>query len=345
MKSVKNWIIAALAAALALSIVTGVAARSEDGVTVEVAIWQHTGDPQRHYISARLADGSWRPLGTVPLELDDGTSADGRWRYGTHTFAMPLVVTCASGIAVPEPAKHPELVADCEQLLELKDEFDPFTWLIPLEAQPRPAVLNWSADLPMTRWTGLTVGGSPKRVTGLDLSGKGLEYGRVRPGVGNLTGLTELRLNDNQFWGTLPSKLGKLTRLTDVALGENRFEGCAPTTLWTVPNNDLATLGLPDCGPPEDISHAEIGRWLPEGTYRYHGVVFDIPPPGLRILEEYYVLEGGWGSGLRIFLADEPDPDKPYWMGIDENSDAEVSRFSPEGLFDYVSESLWLADE
>ena len=114
-----------LAGALALSIITGVAARSEGGVTVELRVWQHVTHPDRHYISARLTDGSWRMLGTVPLELDDGTSRSGMWRYGTHTFDLPVEPTCTSGIAVLDPSVHPELVDDCRQLLALREWFDP----------------------------------------------------------------------------------------------------------------------------------------------------------------------------------------------------------------------------
>ena len=51
-------------------------------VGVEVRVWQDVRDDLRIYISARIAGGSWRTLGTIRLLLDDGLSSTGRYRYG-----------------------------------------------------------------------------------------------------------------------------------------------------------------------------------------------------------------------------------------------------------------------
>ena len=49
--------------------------------TVEVRVWQSTGDPLNIYISARPAGGDWSVLGTIPLLLDAENSS-GSFRYG-----------------------------------------------------------------------------------------------------------------------------------------------------------------------------------------------------------------------------------------------------------------------
>ena len=54
------------------------------------------------------------------------------------------VVTCDSGVAVPDPTANAELVGDCETLLALKDTL------------AGTATLNWSAGRPMTDWEGVT---------------------------------------------------------------------------------------------------------------------------------------------------------------------------------------------
>ena len=51
----------------------------------------------------------------------------------------------------------PVLVADCDALLAARDTLK------------GNGILNWSADVAIGEWYGVTVGGSPKRVTKLEL--------------------------------------------------------------------------------------------------------------------------------------------------------------------------------
>ena len=55
---------------------------------VDVRVWQHVDDERDLYVSARVAGGSWRTLGTVPLVLD-GLTASGSYRYGDIALAVP----------------------------------------------------------------------------------------------------------------------------------------------------------------------------------------------------------------------------------------------------------------
>ena len=88
---VKNWIIGALATALAVSVAAGVIAQRDGrSATVEIRVWEDVRDPERNYISARPEGGSWRTLGTIPIPLTDGVSSSGRFRYGDIALAVPL---------------------------------------------------------------------------------------------------------------------------------------------------------------------------------------------------------------------------------------------------------------
>ncbi len=231
-----------------------------------------------------------KPVGTTytftPTEDEDGATLitfdlkrarpfirprpDGKPEIGAAVVTTEFqVVSCESGFAVANPSTNAELVEDCEALLGLRDTL------------AGDAALNWTAGTAMSAWTGVTVGGTPQRVTGLSLANSGLS-GELSGLLGDLTGLTELRLNGNSLTGMVPSKTALLTGLTHVYLAGNAFTGCVPPELRAVTNNDIATSGLADCGTPAEIGAGE--HTLQGGTYTYtariHGlpsVTFDVP--------------------------------------------------------------------
>ena len=168
---------------------------------------------------------------------------------------------CSSGIAVTNPATNTKLVADCEALLGLRNTIE------------GTKHLNWTARKAMADWTGVTVSGTPERVTALDLADRGLD-GELSGLLGNLTGLTTLDLGGNALTGRLPSKL-ELLSLTSVTLPDT-FAGCSPPGFTTA-------SGLAACGAPTSTWDLDLGDPLPAGTYEFDGgdydptVVFDIP--------------------------------------------------------------------
>ena len=83
---------------------------------------------------------------------------------------------------------------------------------------------NWLTDAPLDEWYGVSVGGLPRRVTGLYL-GRNHLSGQMPAELGNLTSLTRLNLIGNQLSGTIPEELGSLTNLWYLNLSENRFSG------------------------------------------------------------------------------------------------------------------------
>ena len=96
----KHWIAGTLAAALlAAAVAAGVAAQAERTASVEVRIWQSARDDLALYVSARPAGGSWRALGTIPLDVR-GLSQSGRYRYGDIAIDEPLPDAPAASVEV-----------------------------------------------------------------------------------------------------------------------------------------------------------------------------------------------------------------------------------------------------
>ena len=79
------------------------------------------------------------------------------------------------------PSANPGLVADCRVLLEAKEQLG--------------GTLSWSAQIPMSQWEGVTLGGNPSRVTKLILDQEGLS-GRIPANLGALSRLTHLNHRD-----------------------------------------------------------------------------------------------------------------------------------------------------
>ena len=118
----------------------------------------------------------------------------------------------------PSSSVTSDLQADCGLLLANKDVL------------AGDAALDWSEDIPIEFWQGVTVGGSPKRVTALALPRAGLN-GRLFAELGELGGLVALDLSHNRLAGPVPPGLGGLERLVSLRLEGNRLTGPVPTEL------------------------------------------------------------------------------------------------------------------
>ena len=111
-----------------------------------------------------------------------------------HGFAkLPPVSECSAGVAVANAANNPGLVSDCDALLAARD------------ALAGSATLNWSGSTAIGSWDGVTVSGSPLRVTNLALHESQLT-GTIPPELGSLANLHELHLWGNQLSGPIPSQ-------------------------------------------------------------------------------------------------------------------------------------------
>ena len=133
---------------------------------------------------------------------------------------------CATGGAVADATNNPGLVSDCEALLSARDTL------------AGSATLNWSADTPIADWEGVTVGGTPRRVTGLGLDNRQLT-GTIPAELGSLSNLS---LFVNRLSGEIPSELGSLSNLRVLHLGDNQLSGEIPSELGSL--SDLEALHL-----------------------------------------------------------------------------------------------------
>ena len=124
---------------------------------------------------------------------------------------------------------HPGLVSDCEALLTSRDTL------------AGSATLNWSADTPIAHWDGVTVGGTPRRVTRLHVDSRQLT-GTIPPELGSLSNLYSLGLESNGLTGEIPPELGSLSSLHSLGLGSNQLTGEIPPELGSL--SSLHSLGL-----------------------------------------------------------------------------------------------------
>ena len=175
---------------------------------------------------------------------------------------------CVSGGAVVD-ATNTGLVSDCGMLLAARDTL------------AGTAALNWSADTPIADWTGVALGEASGRVTEILLVRMGLNgriptelgslsnlerlwlsgnqlTGEIPPELGGLSNLTGLILADNELTGEIPPELGGLSNLERLYLGGNLLTGCVPAGLRDVPNNDIASLGLPFCSEHPCVSGGAV---------------------------------------------------------------------------------------
>ena len=166
--------------------------------------------------------------------------------WSATATGTPDVGACSTGLAVTavvaDPGSNPGLVADCEALLAVEDFLQ------------GSDTLNWSVDLSMRDWQGVTLGGTPERVTGLDRSGEELS-GPIPSSLDRLTGLQTLDLSDNELTGPIPSRIGNLTSLQTLDLGGNGLTGEIPSSLSSL--TVLKTLDLGD-----NLLEGEIPSWL-----------------------------------------------------------------------------------
>ncbi len=170
---------------------------------------------------------------------------------GTATVTVTITVTgvaCANGMVIDDPGSHAQLVADCRVLLAAVEGLEGNSEI------EGGGTVNWSEFVELEQWEGVTTGGTPSRVTGLDLSEKSLG-GTIPPELGSLTALTTLDLSSNRLTGAIPAELRGLTSLTTLSLSGNNFSGCLPADLRSLAvaidarggAQDLAQLALAYC--------------------------------------------------------------------------------------------------
>ncbi len=94
-----SFIAVALAGVFGLALLMGADAQSGATANVEVRVWQRVTDARALYISARPEGGSWRTLGTIPIEIS-GISGSRAYRYGDITVTVPRTGAPAAVVEV-----------------------------------------------------------------------------------------------------------------------------------------------------------------------------------------------------------------------------------------------------
>ena len=221
----------------------------------------------------RDVGGVWTPVGAVGATYPARalTAMTGTWRVqaryasGARAHSAPVTLTwpapatpvCTNGVTVPNPTTNPGLVRDCQALLQVRD------------ALAGPGRLTWDGTRALSAWTGVTVGGTPPRVTALRLGAQDLT-GPLPAALGQLTQLTALDLRGNALTGAVPAELEGLTRLTALHLAGTRLTGCLPAALAGVATTDAAAQGLAACqaGPTFDAPRYDwiVPAGLPAGA-------------------------------------------------------------------------------
>ena len=140
----------------------------------------------------------------------------------TAAINIPAQYTeqCSNGIAVPDLANNAGLVSDCAALLASKDTLE-----------GTEGYLNWSADVRISGWRGVTI--ESDRISRLELD-EHLLNGRIPAELGNLANLTNLDLSDNQLTGAIPVELANLANLSSLRLFHNQLTGAIPAELGNI---------------------------------------------------------------------------------------------------------------
>ena len=210
------------------------------GTTVGQVLLQNVPDKVKKLTNVIIPDAAKAPIrpeavGSLP-------------RFTLSDQAPPSVADrpkslegCDRGVVVPNPAWHPELVNDCRILLQIRDVL------------VADGSLNWAQNRPITEWLGIGVGGSPRRVRSLSISG-GERGGSIPHELAGLTGLRELEISSNASIGTVPRELGRLVDLRILYLSQNSLSGTIPVELAQLANLrylNLAHNQISDGIPPE----------------------------------------------------------------------------------------------
>ena len=226
----------------------------------------------RHIVETVAADGSdakvlvIRGPGSIPFAV------------GSQELDQ---AACADGTLVPDPAGSAGLVRDCQVLLELRES---------LFGESAPWS-NWRPGTPMDQWPGVTITGTPPRVTSLSLRSQDLR-GTLSPALGDLTSLRTLDLAFNSFSGSIPAKLGNLSQLRRLGLASNELRGPIPPALGRLTKLEVLSLSdnyLEGAIPPE-LGQLVNLRLL---GLEANKLVGDIPPELGRLPKLEYVWLGG----------------------------------------------------
>ncbi len=194
-------------------------------------------------------NGVWKLRVSDHIQVVNGTWDSWSITVYGHSGTQTPMSRCAAQGAVTNAPDNPDLVSDCETLLDARDTL-----------VGTGTSLNWSASVPIADWDGVMEEGTPARVTQLLLRNRGLR-GTIPAQLESLTGLKKLDLGTalevcvgdvcrdveeherNRLTGTIPATLGNLASLESLAMGRNELSGPIPAELGNLSGLTLLALG------------------------------------------------------------------------------------------------------
>ncbi len=132
--------------------------------------------------------------------------------------------------------------------------------------------------------------GQLSNLTDLKLDGNGLT-GRIPRELGSLLNLTDLSLADNDLTGPIPSELGQLSNLSLLALDRNNLTGEIPPDLGRLSNLTRLFLGENDLSGPVPV---ELGQLSNLYTLTLGDTRLTCMPRGLQVRFD------SWETGLTV---------------------------------------------
>ena len=209
----------------------------------------------------------------------------------------------------------------------------------------------------MSDWMGVTVSGTPQRVTSLNLADLGLD-GELSGLLGNLTGLTTLNLSGNRPDGHAPVEAGAAEPDVGHAVG-TRPSRAARRPGWT------RRAASPHAKRRRTRGRSRGETRLPAGTYEFDPgtdeptVVFDVPEDsgllyqGARLI---YPQPGRWKNSTSMMIF--ANAEQTAWISVDlgwvrpgslsftdgftsTGTESGHSRADFEAIYKQISESIW----
>ena len=168
---------------------------------------------------------------TVQVAAAAAQNASNEGNQASNVFSATATMqsACVSGGAVPLGDEYADLARDCATLLGLHDELVGSATLSPA----------WSVSTDIATWLGITI--EAMRVSKIRLGIASLD-GSIPPALGNLDGLEQLSLFENELTGEIPAELGDLSELTNLKLSYNQLTGAIPPELGSL--SELTSLEL-----------------------------------------------------------------------------------------------------